>query len=102
VAFFTGFLKEHATVAPPPTPPAAAAPAAPAAPQKKLEEFVAPGTQKTGPVSTPDGSGKRVFTRAEISKFYRDVQAGAFKGKPDMQRQMESEVIAAAREGRVR
>lgn len=101
VAFFTGYLKEHAAVTPPAAPtPAAAAP--PAAPQRKLEQFVAPGTPKTGAASTQDGSGKRVWSRAEIGAFYSDVQAGRFKGTAEQRKQIEADIFAAQREGRIR
>jgi hypothetical protein len=99
VAFFTGYQKEHAVVTPPAAqPPAAAA----AAPQKSLEQFVAPGTPKTGAASTPNGSGKRVWSRAEIAKFYADVQAGRFKTNPDQRKALEADIFAAQREGRIR
>jgi|SRR5262245_6237337 len=101
VAFFTGYLKEHAAVTPPAAPaPAAAAP--PAAPQRKLEQFVAPGTPKTGAASTQDGSGKRVWSRAEIGQFYADCQAGRFKGTAEQRKQIEADIFAAQREGRIR
>lgn len=101
VAFFTGYQKEHAAVNPPavqPTP--AAAPSA--APQKSLEQFVAPGTPKTGAASTPNGSGGRVWSRAEISQFYVDVQQGKYRTRPDEQKKLEADIFAAQREGRIR
>lgn len=102
VAFFSGYLKEHAAVTPPAAsnPPAAPAPAA--APQRSLEQFVAPGTPKTGAASTQDGSGKRVWTRAEIGQFYADCQAGRFKGTKEQRKQIETDIFAAQREGRIR
>jgi hypothetical protein len=102
VAFFNGFLKEHAIVTPP-SAPAAAAPAA-AAPQVPLEKLVTPGLPKTGAAGTQDGSGKRVWTRAEISKFYADQSAGRFNSDTGKQKakEMEADIFAAQREGRVR
>jgi len=100
VAFFTGYLNEHAAVTPKPaTPPAAAAPAAP---QRKLEQLVAPGTPKTGAASTQDGSGKRVWTRAAISDFYSSLSSGQFKGTPEQRKATERDIFAAQAEGRVR
>ena len=98
VAFFNGYLKEHATV----TPPAAAAAAARTAPQKRLDQYVAPGTPRTTPASTQDGSGKRAWSRAEIGQFYADVQQGRFRTKPDEQKKLEADIFAAQREGRIR
>lgn len=100
VAFFSGYLKEHAAVTPPATPKPPAA--APAAPQRNLEQLVAPGTPKTGAASTQDGSGKRVWSRAEIGAFYADVQAGRFKGTKEQRKQTEADIFAAQREGRIR
>lgn len=97
VEFFEGYLKEHAAVTPSPTPPAA-----PAAPQKKLDDFVAPGTPKTGAASTQDVSGKRVWARAEISKFYVDVQQGKYRTRIDEMKKLEADIFAAQKEGRIR
>lgn len=102
VAFFSGYLKEHAVVTPPAVPAIPAAPAPAAQTQKRLEQFVAPGTPKTGAASTQDGSGKRVWSRAEIGSFYSDVQAGRFKGTPDQRKALEADIFAAQREGRIR
>ena len=102
VAFFSGYLKEHAAVNPPSAPAPAAAAASAPAPQRKLEQFVAPGTPKTGAASTQDGSGKRVWTRAEIGKFYADLQAGRFKGSAEERKKIEADIFAAQREGRIR
>lgn len=99
VAFFSGYLKEHAAVTPPAAPKV---PAAAPAPQRNLEQFVAPGTPKTGAASTQDGSGKRVWSRAEIGQFYADVQAGRFKGTKEQRKQVETDIFAAQREGRIR
>jgi hypothetical protein len=99
VAFFNGYLKEHAAV----TPPAASTPpAAVPAPQRNLEQFVAPGTPKTGAAGAQDGSGKRVWSRAEIGSFSSDVQAGRFKGTKEQRKQIEADIFAAQREGRIR
>lgn len=106
VTFFNGYLKEHAAVTPTPTPaPAAGTPnkAAPA-PQRTLEQLVTPGTPKTGAAGTQDGSGKRVWTGAEIGKFYADKAAGRYNsttGKAKAEA-MEADIFAAQAEGRVR
>jgi hypothetical protein len=101
VAFFSGYLKEHAVVTPPAVPATPAAPT-PVQPQKRLDQLVAPGTPKTGAAGTQDGSGKRVWSRAEIGSFYSDVQAGRFKGTPDQRKALEADIFAAQREGRIR
>lgn len=97
VAFFMGFRNEHAVV----TPPApAAAPAG--APQRRLEEFVAPGTQKAGSTGAQDGAGKRIWTEAEIKSFYNDCRQGKYRGKDEARRAIELDIVAATREGRIR
>jgi hypothetical protein len=96
-AFFQGYRNENAVV----TPPAAAAPA-PGAPQRKLEDFVAPGTAKAGTTGAQDGAGKRIWTEAEIKQFYDECSAGKFRNNKDRRDQIEKDIVAAAREGRVR
>ncbi len=97
VAFFRGYRNEHAVVTPPP----AAAPE-PGAPQRKLEDFVTPGAAKAGTTVTQEGAGKRIWTQAEIKRFYDECTAGKFKTNPERRKQLESDIVSAAREGRVR
>lgn len=99
VAFFKGYRNEHAVV----TPPAAAAPAQ-GAPQRSLDEFVAPGTAKAGTTGAQDGAGKRIWTQAEIKQFYDDCAAGKYRSADGQERkkQIERDIFAASREGRVR
>lgn len=110
VAFFSGFLKEHAAVTPPANqgqPPAGQQqqqvqqPAAQRPTQRTLDDFVAPGTPKPGAANAPDGSGKRVWSRAEIGKFYSDRSAGRYKD-PKEAAKIEADIFAAQREGRIR
>lgn len=99
VAFFKGYRNEHAVV----TPPApAAAPAEPDASQRKLDEFVAPGTPKAGPTGAQTGAGKRTWTQAEIKQFYDDAAAGKFRNNKARRDELERDIHAAVREGRVR
>lgn len=107
VAFFVGYQRENATVAPATPAAAAAAPAAPAASaasQPTLETMVAPGAARPGAARAPDGSGKRVWTRAEIGKFYADAAQGKFRSTEGQKRyrEIEAEIFLAQREGRVR
>lgn len=99
VNIFLGYQKEHAAVTPP---PAATAPAStPAQPQRTLEQMVAPGTPKTGAASTPNGSGKRTWTRTEIGQFYKALGTGQYRTRADEARKLEADIFAAQREGRV-
>lgn len=99
VAFFKGYRNEHAVV----TPPAAAAPSQ-GAPQRKLDEFVAPGSAKAGTTVAQDGAGKRIWTQAEIKQFYDDCAAGKYRTQTGLERKkhIEQDIFAASREGRVR
>lgn len=98
VAIFKGYRNEHAVVTPP-TP--ATVPAG--TPQRQLDEFVAPGSTKAGSTTgAQDGAGKRIWTEAEIKRFYDDCTAGRFAKKPDQRKQIENDIVMAAREGRVR
>lgn len=101
VAFFKGYRNEHAVV----TPPApAAAPVTPDALHRKLDDFVAPGTPKAGATGAQDGAGKRIWTQAEIKRFYDDCTAGKYRTTDGQarRREIEQDIVAAAREGRVR
>jgi hypothetical protein len=99
VAFFQGYLKEHAAVTPSPsTSPAAGS----AAPQVSLERMVAPGAPKQGTASTQEGAGKRIWSRAEISKFYGDLRAGKYAKRPEDAKKIEADIFKATTEGRVR
>lgn len=99
IRFFTGFLSEHAAVSPQqaPTPGSQMG-----TPRVNLNEHIAPGT----PVIVPPTSGaqgeKRIWRQSEISAFYASVARGDFKRRPDDQRRIESDIVAAGREGRIR
>lgn len=97
VAFFRGYQNEHAVVT-----PAAPAPAPAPAPQRKLEQLVAPGSQKAGSTGTQDGSGKRVWTAKEIRLFYADKQNNPRKYTPEQWKAYEKDIFAAQSEGRIR
>ena len=98
IAFFKGFQTENAVVTPSePAPPKTE-------PQVKLEEQVAPGTPKPGTISAPDESGKRQWSRNDISAFYAQKNEYVKKGQPvpDELQKLERDLIAAQAEGRIR
>lgn len=99
VAFFKGYRAEHAVVTPP---PAAAAAPAQGASQRTLDDFVAPGQPKAGTTGAQNGAGKRIWTEAEIKRFYDDCRSGKFRTNPDRRKELEQDIFAAGREGRVR
>ena len=103
IAFFKGFQTENAVVTPEGevTPPAAVPPEEP---QQALADLVAPGTPKTGTTGAPDESGKRIWTRADISAFYAKKNEFITRGRevPPEYEVWEKDLFAAQKEGRVR
>lgn len=107
VTFFTGFMKEHAAVAPTgqqqaPTPAGQPQPGTPAV---SLASLAAPGTGVGGPANAgaPNETGQqRVYTQAEIGAFYRDVHRGAYKGRDADKQAIERDIFNAQKQGRVR
>jgi hypothetical protein len=101
IAYFTSFQGENAAATP--SEPAPAQESKPE-PQVKLDELTAPGTPQTGTASAPNESGKRVWTRADITRFYEDRNEFIKRGKPipkELQ-SLEKDIFAAQAEGRVR
>ena len=106
-AFFTGFTKEHAAVAPSGQQPQPAAQGTnPAAtPNVSLASLAAPGTGVGGPqaAGTPNESGQhRVYTRSEIATFYEDVRKGAYRGREADKQAIERDIFNAQKQGRLR
>lgn len=104
VAFFKGFQSENAVVTSQSDSTAPAKEERKQEPQTDLKDYVAPGTPKTGTASAPDGSGKRVWTREDISDLYRRREAYVRKGRsvPEDLLKLERDLHRAHREGRVK
>lgn len=99
IAFFNGFLREHAAV----TESGRSGPG-----RKKpdtgngLEKLVAPGRQRTGSANqTGARDEKRTWTEAEITQFFADKRRGAYKGNEKLMQQLENDIFAAQRDGRI-
>jgi hypothetical protein len=104
--FFKKFIAEHTGNS---LPPAAHTTTAPAARQgnghaatasPRLEDFAAPGRAS----GAQGGNGARepkFWSRSEIQRFYQDRTRGRFKGREDESQRLETDIIAAAREGRI-
>lgn len=102
VAFFNGFLTEHATVAAPPAAAPAPAAQAQAGSQRPLDEFTAPGaTKPAGTTSAPEGN-KRIWTERDIKHFYDDCSAGKYLRNQKRRDDIERDIFAAQGEGRIR
>lgn len=95
LAFFKGFLTEAAAVVPP-----SPAPAPAPVPKLDLTTMAAPGRGKSAPGNAPDS--KPTYTHAQIAGFYADVTAGRYRGKDEQKKQIEDDIFAAQREGRIR
>lgn len=99
-AFFEGFQREAAAVAPRDSQQAPSS-RAPAPAKPSLEHFAAPGRAKAAaPQSGP--ADKPVISRAQIAKFYADVTAGKYRGREAEQKSFENQIFEAQSEGRIR
>lgn len=103
VAFFTGFKNEHAAVAPvDPDSASVKANRKAETPAVDLSTQVAPGRAPRTPTPASAQEPKRMWTRADIVEFYKDVQLGKFKDEPKKQRAIEEDILLAQREGRLK
>jgi len=93
-AFFKGFLREGAALAPP------ANHSDTAQPRVSLESLAAPGRAKPQAATRAPADNKPVFTRAQIKAFYADAQRGRYKEAE--KQKLEAEIFEATAEGRVR
>lgn len=102
IALFKGFLTENAAVNEPAAP--APVPVITPEPQTTLDALVAPGTPKTGSDSAPNESGKRLWTKQDISALYAAKNEAIVAGKQvsDELLALERDLIKAQKEGRVR
>lgn len=99
-SFFHAFTTEHTAVSPASRPEPAHTPDAGAG-RPSLESLAAPGRAKTsGSNGAP--SEKRIWTRNDITAFYRDVNRGAFEGRDAERARLEADLVKATTEGRVR
>lgn len=102
LAFFQGFLAEQAAL----TPAASRGPDPQAAPQNAaekvpLETFAAPGRAK--PAASPTiPAEKPIISRDQIQQFYREVNAGAYRGREKDKLAIEAQIFEAGKEGRIR
>lgn len=65
----------------------------------QLELQVSPG--RTRVTSTPVGTQPKQWPRSAISKFYDDYRKGLYRGKEAEYAQIEQDIVAASREGRI-
>lgn len=98
LAFFEGFLASEAALDPQVTEPAPS----PSQGKIPLETLAAPGRAKSAAPTEPGGPAEKpTFTRAEIAKFYADVNAGRYRGREADRSRIEKQIFDAGREGRI-
>jgi len=69
-------------------------------PVDELTRQVAPGRGRSAaPAATPNAP--KTYTPQEVSKFYDDVRKGLYKGREQERGQIERDIFAAQREGRI-
>jgi hypothetical protein len=94
---FKAFKQAHGRVAP-------ADPAADRAQiaQQELARQVAPGTAKGSAPAGSEAASDRIYTRAQVERFYTDVTKGLYAGKEKEMNRIETEIDQAMASGRVR
>lgn len=103
IRFFKTYLAEHTAVTQPS--PAVSAQTAPvpaqAEPRPTLESLAAPG-RPSGSAPSGAPAEKRVWTNPQITAFYRACTNGDYRTREAEKIRIEEDIIAAAREGRIR
>lgn len=97
MAFFRGFLNENAAFA------TAQSPKQSAEPQVNLETLVAPGRASDGdqPRAQEGNVSGKVWTSADVKKFYSDVQRGVYRNNPAERDKLERDIFLAQKQGRL-
>lgn len=107
VAFFKGFLAEHAATQPtvePTLAPTDEPPLEPTAGNGKVDlaTLAGPGKGKAVPNANSTPKEGPIWTRAEIAAFYKDVNKGNFKGRDAEKDRYEKDIMRAQEENRIR
>jgi len=72
----------------------------PNAAQSELEKQVAPGRSLSAPA--PTDNQKKTWSPEEVRRFYADVRNGVYKGRDAERAELERDIFAAGRDGRIR
>jgi len=97
IAFFKGFLNEHAAVSSS-QPEGSRTQGKPKVDANKL---VTPGKSRANKASAGAQEDKRYYTEQEINEFYKAVSRGDFRKKPEEKDKTERAIFRALNEGRV-
>jgi hypothetical protein len=98
---FKSFIAEHSVTTQPPAPSPAPS-AEPAADRPTLESMAAPGRAAGTGLQGGAPVEKRVWTRSEISAFYKDCSQGKYASREQERARLEADIFAAGPEGRIR
>jgi len=93
-----GFFEEWKRITAGTTKPKTTPSAPHTTPRSELEHQISPGPSRASPATTRE---PKVYTRKDISDFYRDVAAGKYSGRQAERGQIEADIFAAQREGRI-
>jgi hypothetical protein len=108
--FFKKYMAEHTVAQPPPAPPQTGSGVRPngngngysaSAGGTRLEDLVVPGRAAGGSGGSDGAPQPRIWSRPEISRFYRDRTDGKFRGREQEGDALERDILAAAAEGRI-
>jgi hypothetical protein len=111
--FFKRYMAEHTVPPPPQSTHTAAAPAyqpprngsgnghAATTGMAQLEDFASPGRAAGRSQGSNGAPQTRIWSRPEITAFYRDRTTGRYRGREEESNRLEADIIAAAREGRI-
>lgn len=67
--------------------------------QAQLERMVAPNASRVGGTQTPPD--KKIWTRADVTDFYADINKGKYANKLEERKKIENDLFLAQSEGRV-
>lgn len=106
--FFKAYMAEHTVPSPQPQPPQTGAPArpnggngyAPAGSGPRLEELAVPG-RAAGSGAGNGAPQSRLWSRPEITAFYRARTRGEYRGREAEAEALEHDLLRAEREGRL-
>jgi len=74
----------------------------PAQRKTEVQRQVAPGKSKTPPGPATSDANSKIWTAAEIDRFYKEYSAGQYRTNPQEAARIEAEIDAAVATGRVK
>jgi hypothetical protein len=107
--FFRKYMAEHTVPPPPPAQPQTGNGVRPngsgnghyASAGTRLEDLVVPGRAAGGSGGSDGAPQPRIWSRPEITRFYRDRTDGRYRGREAEGDALERDILQAAQEGRI-